>query len=106
MNSEPNWLEFFQDREQLHAGYYLHFAQQHARRAPEAYERLELESGNLFKTAAWLAQHSEAEAILKLATALWQQTDFMRTRGFLQRGLPLLEQAHQAAQQLGDLRTE
>ena len=26
MNGEPNWLEFFEDRERLHADYYLDFA--------------------------------------------------------------------------------
>ena len=106
MGSETNWLEFFEDREQLHADFYLDFAQQHARRDPEAYDELEAESGNWLKAAAWLSSHNEAEGIFKLATVLWQQSDFIRTRGFLQRGLPLLEQAHQAARQLGDSRAE
>jgi tetratricopeptide (TPR) repeat protein len=106
MSSETNWLEFFQDRERLHADYYLDFAQQHARRDPEAYNQLEVENGNLLKTTAWLAEQNEAQDILRLAAALWQQTDFLRMRGFLQRGFPLLEQAHRAARQLGDSRLE
>jgi tetratricopeptide (TPR) repeat protein len=106
MSSEPNWLAFFEDRERLYANYYLDFAQQHARRDAEAYEQLEAESGNLLKIAAWLAEQNEAEGILRLAMDLWQQSDFMRSRGFLQRGLPLLEQARQAARQIGDLRAE
>jgi tetratricopeptide (TPR) repeat protein len=106
MSSEPNWLEFFEDRERLHADYYLDFAQHHARRDPEAYEELEVESGNLLKTATWLAEQNEAEGILKLAEALWQKSDFIRTRGFVQRGLPLLEEARRAARQLGDTRAE
>jgi tetratricopeptide (TPR) repeat protein len=106
MSSAPNWLEFFEDRERLYANYYLDFAHQHARRDPAAYEQLEAESGNLFKTAAWLAEQNEAEGVLRLATALWEQSDFMRSRGFIQRGLPLLEQARQAARQLADLRAE
>jgi tetratricopeptide (TPR) repeat protein len=106
MSSEPNWLEFFEDRERLYANYYLDFAQQHARRDPEAYGQLEAESGNLLKTASWLAEHDEAEDILKLASALWQQSDFMRSRGFMQRGLPLLEQARRAARRLRDSRAE
>ena len=106
MSNDTNWLEFFEDRERLYANYYLDFAHQYARRDPEAYEQLEAESGNLFKTAAWLAEHDEAEGILKLASALWEQSDFMRSRGFMQRGLPLLEQAHQAARQIEDLEAE
>jgi tetratricopeptide (TPR) repeat protein len=106
MSDETNWLEFFQDRERLHADYYLDFAQQHARRDPQAYDQLEAESGNLLKIAAWLAEHNEAERILKLASALWQESDFLRTRGYIQRGLPLLEQALHTARRLGDLRTE
>lgn len=106
MSQEPNWLEFFEDRERLYSTYFLDFAEQNARRAPEAYEHLEAESGNLLKTAAWLAEQSEAEGILKLAMALWEKSDFLRSRGFMQRGLPLLEQAHQAARQIGDLEAE
>jgi len=106
MSNEPSWLEFFQDRERLHADYYLTFAQENARRDPEAYDRLEAENGNLLKTAAWLAEQNEAERILNLASALWEKSDFLRTRGFMQRGLPLLEQACQAAQQLGDAHSE
>jgi tetratricopeptide (TPR) repeat protein len=106
MSSEPNWLEFFEDRERRYADFYLDFAQQHARRDPEAYDNLEAESGNLLKIAGWLAEQNKAEDILKLAEALWQKSDFLRTRGFLQRGLPLLENAYQAARQLQDLRAE
>jgi tetratricopeptide (TPR) repeat protein len=106
MSDELIWLDYFEDRERLYAKFYLDFAQQHARRDPEAYDQLEVESGNLLKTAAWLSEQNEAEDILKLAEALWQQSDFLRSRGFLQRGLPLLEQARQAARQLGDLRAE
>jgi len=106
MSSEPNWLKFFEDRERRYADFYLEFAQQNARRDPEAYNNLEGESGNLLKSADWLAEQNKAKDILKLAAALWQQSDFLRTRGFLQRGLPLLEQARQAAHELGDLRAE
>ncbi len=106
MSSDTNWLEFFEDRERLYANYYLDFAHQHARRDPEAYEQLEAESGNLLKIAAWLAEHNEAESILKLASALWQESDFIHTRGYIQRGLPLLEKAREAAHQLGDLEAE
>lgn len=106
MSSETNWLEFFEDRERLYATYYLDFAHQHARRDPEAYDQLEAESGNLLKIATWLAEHNEAEGILKLAEALWRDSDFMRSRGFMQRGLPLLEEACEAARQIGDLRAE
>ncbi len=106
MTNEPNWLEFFEDRERRHADYYLAFAQQHARRDPEAYEQLEAESGNLLKIAAWLGEQDEAEGILRLAEVLWQESDFMRTRGFLQRSLPLLKQAHQAARQVEDPQAE
>lgn len=106
MSSDPNWLAFFEDGERLYAHYYLDFARENARRDPEAYEQLEAESGNLLKTAAWLAEHDEAEGILRLAAALWQQSDFLRSRGFMQRGLPLLEQARHAARQQGDLEGE
>jgi tetratricopeptide (TPR) repeat protein len=106
MSSEANWLEFFQDRERLYADYYLDFAQQHARREADAYEQLEAESGNLLKIAAWLSEHSEAEGILRLAAALWEQSDFLRSRGFMQRSLPLLERAYQVARQTEDLEAE
>jgi tetratricopeptide (TPR) repeat protein len=106
MSNESNWLEFFEDRERLHADYYLDFAQQHARRDPKAYDQLEAEIGNLLKIAAWLSEQNKAEDILKLATVLWEKTDFLRSRGYMQRGLPLLEQAHQAAHQIGNLEAE
>ncbi|MBN1993744.1 MAG: tetratricopeptide repeat protein [Anaerolineae bacterium] len=106
MSNEQNWLEFFADRERLYADYYLAFAQQHARRDSTAYDHLEAESGNLLRTASWLAEQNETGNILKLADVLWQQSGFLRSRGFLQRGLPLLEQAQQAAHALGDVRTE
>src|SRR5262245_29511526 len=101
MGGNTSWLRFFEDRERLYANYYLDFAHQHARRDAVAYEQLEVESGNLFRTAAWLAEQNEAGSILNLATALWEQSDFIYSRGFLQRGLPLLQQAYQAARQLG-----
>ena len=106
MSDEPNWLEFFEDRERLWAEYYLEFAEENARRDPKAHEQIELESGNLSLIIAWLAEHDEFEGILRLAEALWQKSDFMRIRGFIQRGLPLLEEARRSAQQLGDLRAE
>lgn len=106
MSSDINWLEFFQDRQRLHADYYLDFAQQHARREAEAYEQLETESGNLLKIAAWLAEQNESEGVLKLASALWEESDFLRTRGFMGRGLSLLEQAHQVARRLGNSQAE
>ncbi len=106
MSDEPNWLEFFEDRERLWADYYLDFAEQNVQRDREAYDRLEEESGNLLRVGDWLAEHNDAESILSLATALWQKSDFLRTRGYLQRGLPLLEQACQAAQDKGDVEAE
>jgi len=106
METETNWIEFFEDRERLYAEYYLDFAQQNARRDPEAYEQLEAESGNLLRVADWLAEQNEAEGILRLASALWEESDFMRSRGFMQRGLPLLEHAHQSARQIEDLEAE
>lgn len=106
MSTEPNWLDFFEDRERLYAAYYLDFAEQNARRDPEAYEQLEAESGNLLRVADWLGEHDEAEGILKLAGALWEESDFMRTRGFMQRGLPLLERAREVARGLGDSRAQ
>ncbi|GEM_PF-3200655 len=106
MNDDINWLDFFNHRERQHANFYLNFAQQHARREPTAYQNLEAESGNLLKTVTWLAEQHQPNDILQLATALWQKSDFMRTRGFLQRGLPLLEQAHQAARELRNPQAE
>jgi tetratricopeptide (TPR) repeat protein len=106
MSSEPNWLDFFEDQERRYTEYYLDFAEQNARHDPEAYDQLETESGNLLKIAAWLSEHDEAEDILKLADALWQGSDFLHKRGFLQRGLPLLEQACQAARKMGNPRVE
>ncbi len=102
MNDDINWLDFFNHRERQHANFYLDFAQQHAHREPTAYQNLEAETGNLLKTATWLAEQHQPNDILQLATALWQKSDFMRTRGFLQRGLPLLKQAHQAARELSN----
>jgi tetratricopeptide (TPR) repeat protein len=106
MRTEPNWLDFFEDRERLYAAYYLDFAERNARRDPEAYEQLEAESGNLLRVADWLGEHNEAEGILRLAGALWEESDFLHTRGFIQRALLLLEQAYQSARQLGDIRAE
>jgi tetratricopeptide (TPR) repeat protein len=106
MNSEPNWGEFFEDRERLYASFHLQYAQQHARRDLEAYEQLEAEIGNILKTAVWLTEQDASKDILNLAEALWAQSDFLHSRGFIQRGLPLLEQARQAACQLGDSRAE
>lgn len=106
MTVDSNWLEFFQDRERLHADFYLNFTCQHAHRNPTAHNYLEADSGNVLRTATWLHEADRAEDILKLATALWHQSDFMRTRGFMQRGLPLLEQAWQAASRLGDKQAE
>ncbi|MCB0164829.1 MAG: tetratricopeptide repeat protein [Anaerolineae bacterium] len=106
MSNEPNWLAFFEDRERLWADYYLDFAEQNARRDAEAYERLEAESGNLLKIVAWLSEQNRTEGILQLAEVLWQKSDFMRSRGFMQRGLPLLEQARAAACRIGDSEAE
>ena len=106
MGDEPDWLEFFEDRERRYAKFYLDYAQQHAQRDPEAYARLEAEIGNLLKSATWLAYHDEGEGILALATALWQESDFLRSRGYMQRGLPLLERAREAAQVRGDVEAE
>lgn len=106
MSTEPNWLGFFENRERLYAAYYLDFAEQNARRDPEAYDRLEAESGNLLRVADWLGEHEEAEGILRLAEALWEESDFIRIRGFMQRGLPLLEQARKVAGQTGDVEAE
>ena len=103
MNETPNWLDFFEDRERRYAAFYLDYARRRARRDPAAYEQLEAEIGNLLKTATWLAGHDEAEGILALATALWSKSDFLRSRGYIQRGLPLLEQARRAAQEQGDV---
>lgn len=106
MSNEPNWLTFFEDRERLWADYYLDFAEQNARRDREAYDRLEEESGNLLRVVDWLGEHDEAEGILKLAAALWKESDFIRSRGFMQRGVPLLERAREVTRQLGDLEAE
>ncbi len=105
MTNEPNWLEFFEDRERLYADYYLTFAEQNARRDAEAYERLEIESGNLLRVGNWLGEYDD-EGILKLASALWEKSDFIRTRGYLQRSFSLLEKAYQAAQQIDDTQAE
>jgi tetratricopeptide (TPR) repeat protein len=106
MEIETNWLEFFEDRERFYANYYLAFAEDNARRDPQAYEQLEAESGNLLRVGAWLGEHDQAEGILQLAEALWQKSDFMRSRGYIQRGLPLLERARAAAQRLGNVEAE
>lgn len=106
MSDEPNWLEFYQDRQRTHADTYLTFAQENAQRDPAAHDQLESESSNLLKVADWLWTQGDQQGILTLASALWEQSDFFRTRGLTQRAIPILEHAREAAQQTADLPAE
>ena len=76
------------------------------RRDTESYDRLEAESGNLLRIGNWLAEENEDEEILRLAGALWEESDFMRSRGFMQRGLSLLKKAQELSQASNDIEAE
>jgi tetratricopeptide (TPR) repeat protein len=106
MSDEPDWLVFFQDRERLHAEACLALAQKNARPDPVAHDRLEADIGNLLKAAAWLWEQQDQHGTLMLADALWVESDFLRSRGLIQRAVPLLEHARAAARQTGDLSAE
>lgn len=106
MSDEPNWVEFYQDRRRSHADAYLAFAQTHAQRDPVAHDQLETESGNLLRAADRFWKQNDWQSTLALAGALWEQSDFLRTRGLMQRAIPLLEHACEAAGRIPDLSAE
>lgn len=102
MSDEPNWLEFYQDRQRSHADAYLAFAQERAQRDPATHAQLEAELPNLFGAAAWLRERADWPGLVRLTAALWEDSSFLPDRGPTPRTVPLLEDGLEAARALDD----
>jgi tetratricopeptide (TPR) repeat protein len=105
MSDEPNWLEFYQDRQRSHADAYLAFAQAHAQRDPAAHDQLEAELSNLMTAAGWLRERADWPGLTRLTDALWDDSDFVPDRRLTHQAIPLLEGGLEAARALGDAAT-
>jgi tetratricopeptide (TPR) repeat protein len=102
MSDEPNWLEFYQDRERTYADVYLAFAQDHAQRTPAAHGQLQAELSNLLNAADWLREQADWRGLIRLTAAMWEDSSFLPDRGPAPQVLSMLEGGLEAARVLDD----
>jgi tetratricopeptide (TPR) repeat protein len=97
----PDWRLSFQECQQRLASAILTLAQENARREHQAHEALRPELGNLRLAASLLEQSARWPELVRLTSALWDESGFLPDRGPSQENLPLLEAGLRAARETG-----
>lgn len=103
MSDEPeNWITFYEEKKGVYAEAYLALATANAKRGATEHEWLDAELNNFFDAADWLQTQTQWAEISQLASALWEDSEFLPDRGPSEKNLPFLEAGLEAARNVGD----
>lgn len=82
------------------------YAEHYARQSAEAYDHLDAERDNLLAAAEWGGKRERWDAVKQLAFSLWEESGFLRLRGYSREATSLLALSVNAARALGQQRDE
>lgn len=102
LNSTPEGIQ----AGKRHLTYYLILAEDNARETKQAHDKLDACLPDIMKAIEFAAQTGEYQPLNRIALALWTESSFLPTRGYMNFALKILDKAVVACRKLGDLSGE